>query len=102
MRRYSYAYTASHDFSVLDELMVPDYELWMGDSRVTGREENYRPATARVYEEFPGLGFVVHELLCSGERIALRFSEHGRSVTRGGSASWSGISLYRWDGKRLQ
>ena len=101
MRRYSYAYTASHDFAVSRELMVPDYELWMGEHRIVGHQEQYVPATERVYREFPGLGFVVHDVVCDGERIALRFSEHGRSVTRGGTAVWAGISTYTWDGARL-
>lgn len=101
MRRYSFGYTATHDFSVCDEVMVPEYELWMGDHRLVGRDENYKPGTRRVYTEFPGLGFAVHEIVCNGDRIAMRFSEHGRSITRGGEAVWGGISMYLWNGRQL-
>ncbi len=101
MRRYAYAYTASHDFDVCPELMVDNYRLCMGRHRLTGRDEVYVPATRRQFDQFPGLGFTIHDVVCNGERVALRFSEHGRSGRTGTGASWSGVSTYRWDGRRL-
>jgi predicted ester cyclase len=101
MRKYSYAYTASHDFSVCASIMVDDYELRMGPHRVVGRDGAYRSATQRQYDQFPGLGFTVHDLMTNGDRVALRFSEHGRSVYRDADSVWEGISMYRWDGSRL-
>jgi predicted ester cyclase len=100
MRTYAYAYTANHDFSVCDDIMVPDYVLRMGPHEVRGRDEAYKPATAHQYEQYPGLGFTVHDLVTDGERVALRFSEHGVAPGRG-AATWGGISMYRWDGSRL-
>lgn len=102
MRRYAFAYTASHDFDVIPQLMVPDYTLYMGAHEVRGRDGAYRAATKRQYGQFPGLGFTVHQLIHNGERVALVFTEHGGSAYRDGRcAAWTGISLYRWDGQRL-
>lgn len=101
LRRYAFAYTASHNFAVCKELMVEDYVLRMGEHEIRGRDENYVPATEKQYRQYPGLGFTVHELVLTDDRAALHFSEHGWSVVHGGYATWSGISLYRWDGDRL-
>lgn len=102
MRRYSFAYTASHDFSQLASLMVGDYLLRMGEHEIRGRDTAYRAATQRQYDQFPGLGFTVHRLVTNGERLALVFTEHGASRRHGGLlAAWRGVSLYHWDGTRL-
>lgn len=38
----------------------------------------------------------------SGDRMALRFTEHGASARHDGArAAWGGVGLYRWDGQRL-
>lgn len=101
LRRYCFAYTASHDPSVCDDIMVEDYALHMGEFEIRGRDRNYKPAAEKQYRQFPGLGMSVHDLLVTAERAALHFSEYGRSVLTGTTAAWSGISLYHWDGDRL-
>ena len=101
MRRYAFAYTASHDFSVCDSIMVDDYVLLMGNHTIRGRDEAYKPATERQYRQYPGLGFTVHDFISNGERAAFRFTEHGHSMLAGTSTSWRGISLYSWDHERL-
>jgi hypothetical protein len=101
LRRYSFAYTAAHDFGVCAEIMVDDYVLRMGEHEIRGRDAEYIPATRKQYRQFPGLGFTVHELVLGEDRAALRFTEHGRSALHGGEVAWSGVSLYRWDGTRL-
>lgn len=101
LRRYCFAYTASHDPSVCDDIMVEDYELIMGEFTIRGRDDNYKPAALKQYRQFPGLGMSVHDLLITSERAALHFSEYGRSVLSGTTAGWSGISMYHWDGDRL-
>jgi hypothetical protein len=101
LRRYSFAYTAAHDFAVCREIMVEDYTLIMGEHMIRGREEQYIPATARQYRQFPTLGFTVHDLLVGPDRAALHFTEHGYSTLHSCACSWSGISTYRWDGARL-
>jgi predicted ester cyclase len=101
LRTYAYGYTASHDFTVCDQIMVEDYVLHMNAFSLRGRDEQYKPATAKQYRQFPGLGFTVHGFISNGERAALHFTEHGRSVLSGTSASWQGVSMYRWDHERL-
>jgi hypothetical protein len=102
MRRYVVDYTNSHDMAVCDEIMEPDYVLRMGPHVVAGRDEAYKPATRKQLEQFPGLGLTVHDLVTDGNRLALRFSEHGASVRHDGAvAVWGGIGLYAWNGQRL-
>jgi SnoaL-like domain len=101
MRAYAYAYTSNHDFDVLPAIMIEEYELRMGPHRIVGRDSSYREATQRQFDQFPGLGFTVHDLVTNGERVALRFSEHGHSLFHHADSAWGGVSLYRWDGSRL-
>jgi SnoaL-like domain len=101
LRRYSYAYTASHDLSVCPQIMTDDYVLRMGEHTLRGRDDAYMPASQRQFRQFPTLGLTVHDLVLGEDRAALSFTEHGYSALRGGAAAWNGISLYRWDGTRL-
>jgi predicted ester cyclase len=102
MRHYVVDYTNRHDQSEAESIMEPDYVLRMGDHVVLGRDDAYRAATAKQFRQFPGLTLTVHEVVTSGERLAMRFSEHGASRTHGGSpCSWGGIGLYSWNGRRL-
>jgi hypothetical protein len=101
MRRYCIDYTTVHDMSVCDDIMRPDYRV-----RVSGRTLDmtaYRGAVAGAFQRFPTLSLTVHEMLRSGPRLAMRFSEHGASARHSGAiAVWRGISLYDWDGGRLR
>lgn len=101
MRRYCIDYTSSHDQSVCDEIMAPEYVVHISGWDLP-RDEAYKPAVTRVYARFPGLQLQVHELITNGERLAMRFSEHGAAADADGRlAAWGGIGLYRWDGKVL-
>jgi hypothetical protein len=102
MKRYVVDYTNAHDQSVTGEIMEPDYRLRMGDHYVVGRDGAYGQATRKQMDQFPDLGLTVHEIWTSGERLAMRFSEHGASLRHGGNrAAWGGIGLYHWNGERL-
>jgi predicted ester cyclase len=102
MRRYAVDYTARGDLSVCPEIMVDDYQLHMGVHHLVGRDGPYAAAVKAQLDQFPTLGFTVHEVFTNGDRLALRFSEHGASERHGGrQAAWPGISTYRWDGSRL-
>lgn len=102
MRRYCNNYTNCQDFAACDEVMVPDYTLHMGTFDLAGRDEHYKPATRKQFEQFPGLCLTVHGLITNGERLLMHFSEHGASVRHGGAtAAWGGIGLYKWNGERL-
>jgi len=102
MRRYVQDYTNCGNQDVTRDLMEPDYILFMGDHVVQGRDESYHAATAKQMRQFPGLGLTVHEIATTGERLAMRFSEHGASRDHEGKCSaWSGIALYKWNGTKL-
>lgn len=101
MRKYCIDYTNSHDQSVCDEIMHPDYVVHISGADLP-RDSAYKPAARRVFDRFPGLALVVHEFVTNGERLAMRFSEHGCCPAAGGNgAVWGGIGLYRWDGTQL-
>lgn len=102
MRRYVNDYTNRHDTSVCAEIMEPGYTLRMGPHEVAGRDSRYVPAAQKQFTEFPGLCLTVHEIVTNGERLAMRFSEHGRSLRHDGAAAvWAGLGLYRWNGTKL-
>ena len=102
MRRYCYDYTNRQDFSACDTIMVPEYTLHMGTHELRGRDTQYKPATNKQFQQFPGLCLTVNELVTNGDRLCMRFSEHGASQRHAGArAAWGGIGLYKWDGTRL-
>ena len=101
LRRYVYAYTCCHDFSECRRVMVDDYVLQMGEHHLKGRDGQYTMATKKQYRQFPGLALTVHDLVIGEDRIAMHFTEHGRSTISDRLAVWSGVSLYRWNGTQL-
>lgn len=102
MRRYCIDYVARHDFSQLESLMEDDYVLRMGDHELVGRDHAYANAVHIQMKQLPNLMLTPHELITNGDRLAMRFSEHGAAPGKGGAeASWGGVSLYRWTGERL-
>ena len=101
MRKYCIDYTNSHDQSVCDEIMHPDYVVHISQADLP-RDLLYKPAVTGVFERFPGLGLVVHEFVTNGDRLAMRFSEHGAAPSEGGRyAAWGGIGVYSWNGEQL-
>lgn len=101
MKRYCVDYVNVGDQSVTRDLMVEDYLLRMGDHEVRGRDTNYHAATAQQMRQYPGLLLTVHEIATSGDRLMMRFSEHGRRAADGAYCAWGGIGLYRWNGEKL-
>ncbi len=58
--------------------------------------------TLQQLGRYPGLVVTTHELVASGDRVAIVLSEHGASVRLAGrAAAWSGVALFRSDGERL-
>jgi predicted ester cyclase len=102
MKHYVVDYANSQDQGQTEFVMEPDYVLRMGEHRVIGRDGAYAAATRKQFEQFPGLGLTVHEIVTNGDRLAMRFSEHGASSKHSKRlASWGGIGLYAWNGERL-
>ena len=99
MRRYVIDYTNSHDLSVCDSIMEPDYVVQICGMSLA-RDAAYKPAVAHIFDQFPGLCLAVHDVITNGERLAMRFSEHAADAD-GRLCCWAGIALYRWNGTKL-
>ncbi len=94
-RRYVTDYVNRHDFSVIGQFMTDDYTLDSSGFQVTGRDGDYQAAVARQLQQFPGLVFTPHEMVNVGNRIAIRFTEHGASMKHDGRrAAWPSIAIY--------
>ena len=101
-RRYVTDFVNRHDFSVLPAIMAETYQLDTGGHVIVGRDGNYRDAVARQLKQFPGLVFTPHELFHVGDRLAIRFTEHGTSLRHEGrAAAWTNIAIYGVSGGRL-
>jgi hypothetical protein len=102
MKHYVIDYTNRNDQSQTPLIMEPDYLLRMGEHFVRGRDTNYHAATAKQMDQFPDLCLTVHEIATSGDRLVMRFSEHGASrLHKGRKCVWGGIGLYAWNGRKL-
>lgn len=102
MRRYCYEYTNCQNFEACSEVVVPEYTLNMGTFRLSGRDESYKPATQKQFDQFPGLCLTINRIITNGDRLMMQFSEHGASVKHAGArAAWGGVGLYKWNGEKL-
>lgn len=102
MRRYTYGFVNSHDFTVPREIMSEDYTLHVGPDTLSGRDDRYLPAVRQQMDQFPQLGYSIHELITDGQKTAVLFSEHGRSSRQPDrEASWIGMGIYRAADRRL-
>ncbi len=99
LRRWVVDYFNSHDASVAHEFIRPSYALEIGDYVFSGRDEQWLPAVQQQMHTFPGMGMTVHQVVCTHDRVAVYFSEHGSS--NGRMAVWSGVGIYRCDGQQL-
>jgi hypothetical protein len=102
MRRYCIDYTNSHDQSLYDEIMEPDYVVHINGLALV-RDTTYAQSVEKIFGMAPGLGLVVHDLVLNGDRLSMYFSEHAAMPGPNGPvpACWRGIGLYKWNGTRL-
>jgi hypothetical protein len=102
MRTYCIDYTNSHDQTLYDQIMEPDYVVHINGMHLA-RDESYAPAVSSLFDQAPGLGLVVHEFVLNGDRLCMCFSELGAMPSKHGTrlACWRGIGLYKWNGRRL-
>ena len=63
IRRYVLDYLACGDTSVCDEIMHPDFLLYMGGHELGPRDDVYVPAVAKQMEQFPGLCMTANEVM---------------------------------------
>ena len=102
MRTYCIDYTNSHDQSLYEQIMEPDYVVHINGLSLV-RSTTYADAVRKIFAAAPGLGIVVHEFVLNGDRLCMHFSEHA-AMPAGGEralACWRGIGLYNWNGRRL-
>ncbi|MGV0818158.1 nuclear transport factor 2 family protein [Martelella sp. AMO21009] len=99
VRRWVVDYFNSHDSAAAREFCAPDYALSIGDVVLAGRDEVWLPAVEIQMRNFPGMGMTVHQTVTGEGWAAVWFSEHGAS--KGKAAVWSGVAIYRTDGKVL-
>ena len=101
VRRWAVDWLSSADPSVCREIMTPEYGILIGGYHLDGRDA-YIAGTVKQLNRFPGLGLTIHELISSGDRVALRFTEHGAAQKlQWRQAAWSGVALFRWNGRQL-
>lgn len=99
IRQFAVGFFNGQRPEVCREIMAPNYRLRIGHAVIEGRDERYLPAVQSQFEQFPGLTMTVHQVVASGSRAALSFTEHGLSGDR--VAAWAGIALYESDGSSL-
>jgi hypothetical protein len=101
MRRFAIDWLDRADAEVCQEIMDPGYTVSIGGQVLAGRD-SYVPATLGQLRRFPGLLITVHDLFLAGDKVAMRFTEHGPSAVDGGrQAAWTGIGLFWWNGSTL-
>lgn len=102
MRRFTVDWLGRADPSVCAEIMDPAYSILVGGHTLDGRDDAYIPGTMAQLGRLPGLLLSVQDLVLDGDRVAMRFTEHGPSQADGGQpAAWTGIGLFTWNGERL-
>lgn len=102
MRTYCIDYTNSHDQTLYDSIMEPDYVVHINGMDLA-RSTTYSRSVTALFDTAPGLGLVVHEFVLNDDRLCMYFSEHGAFPGSNGPrlACWRGIGLYKWNGRRL-
>lgn len=101
VRRWAVDWLNGQHPEVCDDVLAPEYSLLIG-GYLLGPRATYVPATLAQLSRYPGLVVTTHELVVSGDRVAIVFTESGASARLAGRvAAWSGVSLFRGDGRRL-
>jgi predicted ester cyclase len=101
VRRWAVDWLGGQHPEVCDEVLAPEYALLIG-GYLLGPRAAYVPATVAQLRRYPGLVVTTHDLVVSGDRVAVVFTESGASARLAGrTAAWSGVALFRSDGQRL-
>lgn len=96
LRGFAVEFLTCQQWTALPRIMVPEYRLNVGGHVISGRDTQYRSAILTQFEQFPGLGVTVHEVLLTTDAVAMRFTEHGASRRdTGRPAAWQGVALFR-------
>ena len=102
LRGFAVDFLTCHNLAAVEMIMEPDYALSIGGFLLSGRDDNYLPATAAQLDQFPGLCVTVHDTVIGPDAVAMRFTEHGVSNRHDGRLStWGGVTLFRIKNGRL-
>ena len=102
LRGFAVDFLTCHNVAAVETIMEPDYALSIGGFLLSGRDDNYLPATAAQLDQFPGLCVTVHDTVIGPDALAMRFTEHGVSNRHDGRLStWGGVTLFRIKNGRL-
>jgi SnoaL-like polyketide cyclase len=102
LRGFAADFLTCHNLAAVQTIMEPDYSLSIGGFLLSGRDDQYLPATGGQLEQFPGLCVTVHDTVIGPDAVAMRFTEHGASNRHGGRLStWGGVTLFRIKNGRL-
>ena len=75
MKKYCIDYTNSHDQTLYDEIMEPDYVVNINGMQLV-RSTTYAASVEQLFDMCPGLGLVVHRFVLNEDRLCMYFSEH--------------------------
>ncbi len=105
-RRWVVEYFNGQSDEAARAFIAPGYALEIGDYLFDGRDTQWLPAVRQQFNQFPGMGMTVHQVVAGSgdkaDRVAVCFSEHGAAGGPGGkAAAWSGVGIYRARGDQL-
>lgn len=102
MRRWGVQWLGGGDPMVPDAIMAPGYRVSIGGFVLEGRDAYVAGTLDGLVNRYPGVGLTVHELICNGDSVALRFTEHGADPRRDDTpVAWGGVALHHSDGGLL-
>ncbi|MGQ0624680.1 MAG: nuclear transport factor 2 family protein [Sporichthyaceae bacterium] len=101
VRRYVEDWLNTGNTAVCHQILDPDYTLYIGEHVIAGREAYIEATTAGLLEPWPDVQVIAHQVLWSGNRAAVRLTEHGHSARNGQGAAWGVLALFESDGQRL-
>jgi predicted ester cyclase len=96
------------DLSVADELFESDVVAHAPEGDLQGVDAGPKASVKLLRGAFPDIQFKVDDLIAEGDRVAARFSAHGRHegdfmgiAPTERSVSFNGIYVYRLSGGRI-
>lgn len=101
VRRYVEDWLNTAATSVCAEILDPDYTLYIGEHVLAGRGAYIDATVTGLFVPWPDVQVITHQVLWSGNRAAVRLTEHGHSARNGQAAAWGIVALFESDGQRL-
>ena len=101
VRRWALGWVTLGDTEVAETILSPEYRIRISGTVLDGRVAYIAGGLGQI-ERFAGWSMTVHDLVCTGDRAAVRFTLSGADSQRKlRTAAWSGVAMFRWDGRWL-